>query len=209
MSPPLRPRHHLVAGLALLAHVVFFLTATPGVDAWGSKTLRSAEDRAEVARDWGPAAAEIAGAIADLNRKWRIPLVQRFNPIERLFRIKQSWHLYGSAPRQVRRLEIHVDDRLVFRSRDREHDWRAEQLENRRVRPTVKTLATKPDGYNWKGLGRFIVDGVRQDFPDARLVRITGTVTAGAGTRVSHGREARAPDWALQPIAPAAAGELP
>lgn len=207
-SPPPRPiRAHLSAAGALVLLVFFTCAGTPGLDRWSRSTLTTPEERQTVEAQTGPLAPAVF-ALAALNRELRLPLEEAFSPLERLFRIGQSWHVYAGGSLRVRHLEVWIDGGLRYRTRDARFDWRARQLEQRRVRPIMDTLATKPEAFNWKGLGRWIVREALSDHPDATEVIVLSTIGRFGRWRArpAHGRRATSPDWELTSVDPS---ELP
>ena len=74
-----------------------------------------------------------------LNREVRMPLVAVIGPPQKLFRIRQAWHLYRDGPSSVRRLEVRIDGELRYRSEDPAYRWRTGILDNRRVRARHET----------------------------------------------------------------------
>ncbi len=197
-------RDHLAAAWTLLLFAAFFIAATPGFDNWNANSLKSPASREEAIKDLGPVIGRAAIATADINRAVRLPLARLLVPAQRVFRVRQSWALFGGGPGKVRELEVVVDGRVVYRTRDAEHAWRSEQLGNRRVRPMIDSLASKSDAFNWKGMGRYLVTHAREDFPGATEVVIRATRQPYGGTErsVAWQRVARAPAWELVEEAP-------
>lgn len=195
--PPATLREHLQAAAALLLGGAFLVAGMPGLSTWGSGALRTEAARAEVLAELGPVVGALAIGAADFNRHVRAPVARRLIPAQRLFRVRQAWSLYGGGPPVVRHLEVWVDERLVYRTRDPQHAWEASRLGNRKVRPMVETAARKPVATNWKGLARYVLTRAREDFPAAQEVRILATRGAFGeeAAAVVHGRVARAPDW--------------
>ena len=191
---------HLRAGAVAMVWALALLLGTPGLDFIPKGDLLREEDRAEARSLYGPA-AEIAIAAATVNREWRLPLVQRVEGIQRPFRIAQNWSLYRDGPHRVRRLEIWIDEELVHRSADSEHDWLTPQLRSRRVRPMVETTVMFPGARakNWEGLSRFIVERATSEFPDAQRVELICSSDPFPGrARTAHHRiVALAPNWEL------------
>jgi hypothetical protein len=177
--------------------------AMPGLDTNASKHVHEPAKRARLERRVGPVLATVALAIVQVDRTIRRPIARRLTPLERLFRIRQSWHLYTNGPKHVRRLELWADDTLLYRTRDPEHAWRAATLENRKIRPMAETVAQKDQAFNWKGYGRFVVRSVLEDRPDTEMVRIITTQARFGQPEVRHihGRAAHAPQWALRELA--------
>ena len=171
----------------------------PGLDYLGPRQLEEAAGNARrVAAPLGTVMDGLVGFDAHVRR----PLARRVKPVERLFRVSQEFHLYRDGPRRVDRLEVLVDGAVVYRTRDPERNWRAVQLGNRRFRPMVATAAQKPEAVNQKGISRWIVGAVREDFPEAGevLIRATRTRFGIEEPRVRFSRIARAPDWTVSGV---------
>ncbi len=187
----------LSALLALLLGSSLLCAGAPGLGLLSEKMHSDPKARAALARDVGPLLAPAVQALATFNARVRLPLSRRLLPPQQLFRVRQSWHLYGAGEDKVMRLEIHADDQLLYRSEDPRHAWRADQLGHRRVRPMVKTMMKKSKAFNWRGFAPFVVDRVRQDHPGVRQVGILALHRGWTDPldRIHHGRVARAPDW--------------
>lgn len=196
---------HRSAAVALFLGAILLCMGAPGFSGIGPHALATEAKKAKAARQFPRPLVEVGAALSALNRHVRIPISARLIPLQRLFRIRMDFHLYGEGPRQRMQVEVRVDGTLVYRTRDPDHAWMAPQLEYRRVQPTIETIAKKPNAYNWKGMGRYLVGSARRDFPDAQQVIISATRApygvAEAPTR--HGRVAEAPEWTLRPLTPA------
>ena len=199
-AAPSRPlRDHLIGVAALLAGLALFIAGTPGARGL-SRSLVDGEGRAEVERRAG-VAAPVVLAIYRLNFDLRVPVAKHLIPVQSLFRVSQSWGLYGGGPKQIRWLRIDVDGQPVFRTEDPDLTWRAPQFSHRKMRPMVETMSNKASAYNWTGFSRWVLREVRRDFPDARHVSIVAERaerTPGAPVEEHHWREASAPDWSWQ-----------
>jgi hypothetical protein len=123
--------------------IAFLLCAgTPGMSSLSAGSFASADAQARLIAQHGwPARVPIAAAA--VNRSVRLPVRRYLSHVERFFRIKQSWGLYGDGPKHVTRLEVWIDGVLAYRLADPAHAWRAQQLQQRRVRAMVDTLSTK------------------------------------------------------------------
>lgn len=187
---------HLTALFVLLGHVLLLWFGTPGLDFMKRHELESEKDRKKLRANLGPP-AEIGIALADFNRAVRLPVLDRLGPIQRVFRVRQSWHLYRDGPSRVRRMEIWADETLLHRSADSSLTWRDAQLRNRRLRPMIETSAREKDAGNWRGLTRWVVAEVREDRPATLKVelRSTWSVFPGDKPRWHHSFVAEAPDW--------------
>jgi hypothetical protein len=185
---------HARALAVLLVGFLLLMAGFPGLDFVNKKQLEgwAAEARARSA----PAGA-VAGGVLWFEEEVRRPVAKAVKPAERLFRISQEFHLYRDGPRRVDRLEIVVDGEVVYRTRDPERDWRTAQLENRHFRPMAATAAQKPDAANQRGICRWVVARVQEDFPDAQevLLRATRTEFGVEDPWVRFSRVARAPEW--------------
>ena len=127
----------------------------------------------------------------------RRPLANELRPIEKLFRIAQSWHLYRNGPGRVARLEIWADGTLLHRSLDDEHDWLEPILRCRRVRPVAEAVVTADGGRSEVGFTRFVVERIRAERPETQTVELRATWSPWPGTdpEVHHTFVAEAPDW--------------
>lgn len=191
--------------LALFLGALLFCMGTPGLSQMAPKKLTAQQTRM-LKRRVGPAALPLALGIARANSAVRGPVNRLTRPLWRTFRIKQNWHLYGDGPYRVRRIEVVADGALLYRSRDPQYRWRAHQLEYRRMRPLLDAAAVRAKARHWQGAGRFLVNAVREDFPEVQRVELWSTATrygqdAAAAT---HGFTASAPDFALEPADAAA-----
>jgi hypothetical protein len=127
----------------------------------------------------------------------RRPLASQLRPIEKLFRIGQSWHLYRNGPGRVARLEIWADDTLLHRSLDDAHDWLEPVLRSRRVRPVAEAVVSADGGRSELGFTRFVVERIRAERPDTRTVELRAMWSPWPGTepKLHHAFVAEAPDW--------------
>ena len=193
----LNPSKGALAAALLLVHVCMLVLATPGLDDLGARTLRSDADRTALRAQAGEPWASLGIAITDFNRGVRMPVVEALNPLEHVFRIKQSWNLYRGGPQRITRMEVRVDGALVYRSVDSEHRWLQAQLASRRLRPMVEAVARKRKNPNWRGLVRYIAQNAAVDFPGAQKVEVhavAGPFPAGP-LETTRRYVATAPDW--------------
>ncbi|MEC7949473.1 MAG: hypothetical protein VX265_18035 [Myxococcota bacterium] len=194
-----RLRDHLRAAAVFLVGGALLMAGFPGLDYASARDVRSlvAPARA-LATPLGMGMAAVAG----FNEGLRRPVARALRPVERLFRVSQEFHLYRDGPNRVDRLEVLIDDVLVYRTRDAAHDWRAAQFGNRHFRPMVATAALKPAAANQEGICRWIVARAREDFPDAREVEIRSTRTRFGVDEpwVRFSRVARDPDWVVSGV---------
>jgi hypothetical protein len=192
-TTPLHLQDHLRGALVALAISLVSLWGAPILDFVGDP---GGEGSAE--GDGQP------GAVRELaiwvNHHLRMPLYRPTAGLQKVFRIRQSWHLYRDGPGQVRRLEIWVDDQPVHRSEDRDLDWLEPELSNRRLRPMVETLVKDGKAKNVPGLSRYIVARVREDFPEAQSVELRALRGRFPGTELTehHRITAQAPRWTLE-----------
>ena len=200
MSAHLTYREHLHAVAALFVLVFLLCTGTPVFSAWGWDTLTTAREQERLIRQHGVLIGRAGIALTDLNRTIRLPITRRLNKIEQLFRIRQKWHLYTSGPKHAHRLEVWIDEALVYQTQSRDHAWLRLQVSHRKLRPMIDSLATKETAFNWKGMGRFLVHSAQADFPEAQSIAIVATkATFGdPDSTPTHGQEATAAGgWVL------------
>jgi len=176
------------------------ILGTPGLDYMGMHRYRSDTQRSTAIDELGPTLGPVAIGLADLNRKIRRPIIERIGDVQRVFRIRQSWHLYRNGPSKVRRMEIQVDGVPVFRSGDPDLDWQAGTLRNRRVRPVAESTTSKRKGRNRDGLYRHLLALARADFPAATHVDFRSLVGPFPGKKLSlhHRAWAEAPGWEIR-----------
>jgi hypothetical protein len=193
--PDSTPSQHLTGLAVLLVMLWTGLVGTPVLDFVGGG---SADD--EGGGEASPQDGPLFAVLHTLNRELRLPLVAKVGWPQKVFRIRQSWHLYRDGPSMVRRMEVRVDGELLYRSEDPDHRWQTARLDNRRVRPMVETTAMKAKARNAAGLTRYIRDLARADHPDAQAVEIVFTSGRfpGVNAKAHHGWVARAPDWKLE-----------
>lgn len=191
MAPSLRD--HFVAAAVTAVMLWAGIVGTPVFDLVGGG---GAPEAGEEFGGIGPEDLELP-FVFWLNREVRMPLVAVIGPPQKLFRIRQAWHLYRDGPSVVRRLEVRVDGELRYRSEDPAYRWRTGILDNRRVRPVVASTAAKAGAKNAAGLTRLITELARADFPAASEVQITFTKGKFPGTaaKPAHGWVLRSPHW--------------
>ena len=180
--------------------IVYFLIALhgcPGLDYLSKRDFVSEKSQNELREQMPEIGVQAAIALGALNRRIRLPLVEKTEWIQKPFRVAQTWNLYRDGPSRVNRLEILVDGELVHRTADSDHSWLTPQLRSRRVRPMVESTARKKNSKNWRGLARFIAERARQDFPELQSVEIRATQVrfTGGEERVRHRIVVSAPDW--------------
>jgi len=195
---PTSPRRAHLRGVLALVVVTFFLCAgTPGMRGLNPKRHFQPKWRAKVERKAGAAAPFFFGAIW-VNHYVRVPISKHLAKFQSVFRIAQSWGLYGSGQQRVGHLIIEVDGQPVHRTNDSELSWLSTELGHRKIRPMPETMVNKLRAFNWNGFSRFVLERSQEDFPDAREVRILAEWqkrNVGAEPWIHHGRRAQAPDW--------------
>ncbi len=176
--------------------LLILLLGTPGLD-FLDGSLQKPERRQRVIDSAGPFWGKLGLGIHEVSRKIRNPLLDFFGPLQRPFRVSQNWSLYRDGPGKLMRLEIRVDDRIIYRSVDNEYRWNEEIFRNRRLRPVVESTVMSTDSQNWRGLTRWVVTAARADFPETQridLVALHGPFP-GANLREHHRIVAEAPQW--------------
>ncbi len=195
----LQARDHLRALAVVVAATALLVAGFPGLDFASRKKVR---EGVEAARRIAAPLGTLMAGVAWFDLELRRPLARLVRPVERTFRVAQEFHLYRDGPKRVDRLEVLVDGELVYRTRDAELDWRAAQFGNRHFRPMVATAAQKADAANQRGICRWIVARVQEDFPDAQevVIRSSRTEFGVEAPWVRFSRVARAPDWTVSPV---------
>ena len=186
--------------------VCFFLlcAGTPGVRSVGHKH-RTEKGRAQLHERLGTVFAVITIQAGWVNDHVRKPLAEPLWPIQQFFGIAQTWSLYAGVDKKLRRLEVHIDDELVYRSNDPTATWLAGPLGSRRIRPLLDRVVMRKKTVHWDRLTRFVTSRARQDFPHAasiRLLAVHQARTPQAPPRAMFGRLARSPDWTPVPLGP-------
>ena len=179
-------------------HLILLVVAAPGISFLKPNLLRTDKAKAEFREDYGPGLEKVASAVADLRRAQR-PAAKALGGFQPVFRIRQSWHLYRDGPSTIRRMEVRVDGVPVYRTLDPTLRWSERIFRNRRIRPMAETLVKKPRAKNRAGLGRYIVDRARADFPDAEIIEIRSLwAKRGREAKTHHRMVASAPSWTLE-----------
>lgn len=193
-------RAQLTALAVLLVHAWLLIVGTPALELLGTSRLKRPDQIATAQEKYGAPWADILVELAAFNRAWRHPLAKKIGGPQRVFRISQSFHLYRDGPSRVRRLEVHVDGALWFRSGDPAHDWLRPALTHRRMRPVVETTTKKKEVKNRAGLYRYIVGQALEAKPTAQEVRFVSVQAKfpARDERTRHSFVARAPDWTLE-----------
>jgi len=170
-----------------------FILATPGVDSLGIDRLTKA-DRQKLIREGAPVwLLDLGNDIGALRRRLLKPLT----PLQRPLRIEQSWGLYGQGTSRVRRMEIYLDEALVYRSGDSEHEWMEPMFRNRRLRPMVDTISRKPSAKNRDALMWLIATRAAAQHPQLSSIEVRFTIARfpGTGGRTAHAFYMAAPEW--------------
>ena len=185
--------------LIFAAYAVLIMIGTPGFDFLPTSFLSSKPAREKFSKKYGDLATDFATTAGQINR-WRKPIAKDLGAFQPIFRIRQSWHLYRDGPSSIRRMEIYVDDTLIYRTQDPDADWNDDVFRNRRIRPMAETLVKKSKAKNRIGLGRFIVTHARKDFPDAQRIEIRSLTgrRPGKNLRTHHRMVATSPSWELK-----------
>lgn len=184
--------------LLLACAALLGLWGTPGLDYLDPVDYDTAAERAKLRAEKTPLQAEFTLAAHAFNRSVRLPIYQWVDDPQRVFRIRQSWHLYRDGPQRIARLEIWADDALLYRTADPAFPWHAEIFRDRRMRPVVESSTWDPEAANWRGLLRLCVERVQAEHPATRRVALKATRAAFPGTgdvTVHHVFEAAAPAW--------------
>ena len=187
---------HLRAALVALVALTLLCAGAPYFDYIPAYVRTPASIDREVAKS--PAwVRPVHRALLTFEVTVRGPLANQLRPIEKVFRIAQSWHLYRNGPGRVARLEIWADDALLHRSLDDEHDWLDPIRRSRRVRPVAEAVVSADGGRSELGFTRFIVDRVRAERPETRVVELRAMWAPWPGTdpELHHAFVAEAPDW--------------
>jgi len=188
---------NLRGGLLLTVYAAMLIAAPPALDFLPKNQFKTPESRAKASEQYGALPVAFAAAVSAANRELRIPAASTLLPVQRMFRIEQTWNFYAGGLDKLHRLEVWVDDAMVYRSGDPEHDWFAPQLTTRRLRPIVQATVVTRSSRNARSLARFVVSHAREDFPEARTITLKATRGHFPGTemRVHHTLTAEAPDW--------------
>ena len=184
-------------------YAIFFVLATPGLDGAPPGFMRSEQSIARVSRDTPAFALPLLKFLGTVNAELRRPVVKFLTPLQRPLRLEQTWRLYGDGPELVRKMEIHIDDEVVYRSGDSDLDWEESVWRQRRLRPVPATLADhcrkRKQPLNREGLSRLVMERALRDYPEAQRVeiRILSGRFPGMDLMPSHGVVRAAPDWEM------------
>ena len=179
--------------LLAVVYVSLFILATPGIDSLGIDRLTQAE-RQKMIREGTPAwVLDLGEDVGQLRRQLLRPLT----PLQRPLRIEQSWGLYGQGQSRVRRMEVYLEDALVYRSGDPEDDWLEPVFRNRRLRPMVDTVSRKPSAKNRNALMSLIAQRAAEQNPQLSAIEVRFTIAKFPGTevRTAHAFYMIAPEW--------------
>jgi len=181
----------------LFAFFMAFIEGTPGFDYMKRSDLNDDEEKQALIDEVGELPGRIGIALYALNREVRRPLSDPLHQLERPFRLSADWNLYRDGPSKVRRLEILIDGRAIYRSQDDELTWLRPQLRNRRLRPILENMARTDKVKNWRGVVRYVAARAREDFPDCTRIEIRALHGRHPGKRMwkRHSWVAGAPKW--------------
>jgi hypothetical protein len=187
---------HLRAALVALVALLLLCAGAPGFD-YISPTIQTAASIERAVEDAAAWARPFQRAALTFELRVRRPLARELQPIERFFRIAQSWHLYRNGPGRVARLEIWADATLLHRSLDDEHAWLEPVLRSRRVRPVAEAVVSADGGRSEVGFTRFVVSRVLAERPDTNRVELRAIWSPWPGDKpkLHHTFVAEAPDW--------------
>ena len=194
------------ATILAVVYALFFILATPGLDGAPTGFLKTDASVQKLSETVPRPVVSVLKVLTDINRKVRKPLVKKLTPLQRPLRIEQTWRLYGDGPALVHRMEVWVDDEVVYRSEDADLDWEESTLRQRRLRPMPATVAVrcrrKNQPVNRHGLSRLITNRARKDFPDAERVevRIVSGRYPDEELKPTHGYRRQAPEWELEDV---------
>ncbi len=187
---------HFKPIVLLLVYTTLLLVGTPGLDflkreSFSEQQLNRFRDR------YGSVLTGIGIGFNEFNIQVRHPIVKRIGSFQTVFRIRQAWHLYRDGSHATRRLNIRVDDQLVYRTNDPDFNWLEPQLRSRRLRPMVEMTTKNFKSANWLGLSRYVVEQARERWPEARRVELLARSGKRPGTKMktTHRITARAPNW--------------
>jgi hypothetical protein len=180
----------------LLVALTLLCAGAPGFD-YVPATIRSSESIDREVATWPAWLRPLPRALLTFEVTVRRPIASQLRPIEKVFRIAQSWHLYRNGPGRVARLEIWADDTLLHRSLDDEHDWLEPILRCRRLRPVAEAVVSADGGRSELGFSHFVVDRIRAERPETRVVELRATWSPwpGAEPELHHRFVAEAPAW--------------
>ncbi|MCP4804306.1 MAG: hypothetical protein GY884_03075 [Proteobacteria bacterium] len=179
---------HLRAAFVLFHVVALFLMAIPAPgggmskSAWADPTVQGEfQAWTERLNDMG---ADIT--VEELeDRLWSLATVYMekrktvLDPIAPYYRYTgttQSWRMFVAPHRYPARLHIEVEEggtwREVYVMRSEEHAWRAEQLDNDRMRAAIFRMSWRPYRRIWVTFTEWAADRAAEDFPEATRIRL-------------------------------------
>ena len=106
----------------------------------------------------------------------RSAVLQPLQPYYRYSGTRQSWSMFGTLNHTPARLEIHIDHgegwEPLFIARTRDHDWRAKQLDQERLRGLVNPFSWKRSRAKLRKVADWVAHQASADFPQARRIRL-------------------------------------
>jgi hypothetical protein len=189
---------HLRALAVALVALALLCAGAPGFD-FLPATIRTPESIEREVRGSPAWVRPLHRAALQLEVGVREPLAKRLQPVERFFRIAQSWHLYRNGPGRVARLEIWADGVLLHRSLDDAHAWLEPVLRCRRLRPVAEAVVRADGGRSEDGFTRFVVARVLAERPETKRVELRAVWSPWPGDEPTfhHAFVAEAPDWTI------------
>lgn len=166
---------HVEAVLALLVFGWLLLYGDPFLKRIDPADYDSEAEWSAFAERWGGLTPGMRALVA--LQRLKLPVYTGLGFTTELFDTPQGYGVYAEGGSKQRRVEVWVDDALVYRNRDPEHTWRARYLGDARIRPLlVKTCKKADEARSWEGLARYLADRVRADFPDAQGIELVCSV---------------------------------
>lgn len=180
--------------------LAFFATGAPGMSRAKPGAWDAGEVQAEIVETSPAWSVPFLMAGAWLGVHMRVATEATLGPVQRVFRIRQNWHLYGGGPRRINRLEVWVDGALRYRSADPDHQWASDQLDHRRFRPIVERVVERAGAANHGVVCELVrrrVEAETGSPPDEIRLWATRQRRDGSPQTLAHGAVCAAPDFAL------------
>ena len=106
----------------------------------------------------------------------RNDVLEPLQPYYRYSGTQQSWSMFGTINHTPARLEIHIDHgsgwEPLFIARTRDHDWRARQLDQERLRGLINPFSWRRDRTKLRKVADWVARLAADDFPQARRIRL-------------------------------------